>query len=683
MKKRWLASIAAAGVLAGSYALAQQSSSQENGKVAAVSEARLQRTGNEAPASDGQLPVEHAECAFFGAGSERFQPRTPGAESPRGLLTREFSAMSAVAEDHGTHERPFARAAAGSANLIDQYIYADLQSNGITPANKTSDYEFIRRVYLDATGRIPGVNDLTIWIASTDPNKRATLIDRLLSSTAWVDKWTMYYGDLFGNTASTVQVNRRAEGRNAFYKWIHDSIANGKPYNQMATELIAAQGNNSFDQSNGQINWLAGWVVNGGPVQDIFDSQAAAVADTFLGITHVNCLLCHSGRGHLDTLSLWGSQQTRTQAWGLASFLSHTNTTRVNTPPDPNNKNSVVQYWSLNKYTTDYALNTTTGNRPARQPIGTMKTVSPAYLWGGRTPNSGQDYREALANFVTSDFQFARAAVNYIWAQYFGRGIVDPPDQFDPLRLDPKNPPPAPWTLQPSNPALLNALAQYFIDNNYDIKAIHRLILNSDTYQLSSHYDVGTWNAAWEPYFARKFVRRMWPEELHDSVFTATNMTMLYTVSGFSTDSTVYGVTSPGFGKITFAMQAPDVVNMPDNGGSVSQFLDTFLRGNRDDQPRKTEGSILQTLGLMNDNFINSRIHSTPSTSFLLTLLKLPDDQLVDQMYLSVLSRHPSASEMTIARNYLVSGTGTNVHTTNAEDLLWSLFNKVDFVFNY
>ena len=107
--------------------------------------------------------------------------------------------------------------------------------------------------------------------------------------------------------------------------------------------------------------------------------------------------------------------------------------------------------------------------------------------------------------------------MNYLWAYFFGRGIVDPPDTFDPARLDPDNPPPAPWTLQPSNARLLNALAQHFIDSNFNLKALMREIVNSDTYQLSSRYP-GQWNAAWEPYFARKFVRRLWGEEIIDGV---------------------------------------------------------------------------------------------------------------------------------------------------------------------
>ena len=105
--------------------------------------------------------------------------------------------------------------------------------------------------------------------------------------------------------------------------------------------------------------------------------------------------------------------------------------------------------------------------------------MPPQYIFNGDAPKPGEDYRAALARNVTGDFQFARATVNYMWAQFFGRGIVDPPDTFDPARLDPDNPPPAPWTLQPTNAALLNALAQHFVDSGYNVKALMREIANS------------------------------------------------------------------------------------------------------------------------------------------------------------------------------------------------------------
>src|SRR6266567_6464031 len=140
----------------------------------------------------------------------------------------------------------------------------------------------------------------------------------------------------------------------------------------------------------------------------------------------------------------------------------------------------------------DYTLNTTTGNRPSRSPIGTQKTVSPIYPFTGETPASGENYRVALARIVTSDIQFSRATVNYIWKEFFGRGIVDPVNQFDPARLDPDNPPPDPWTLQPSNARLLNAMAQEFVADGFDIRNLMRKLTNSEAYQLSSKYD-GEW----------------------------------------------------------------------------------------------------------------------------------------------------------------------------------------------
>jgi hypothetical protein len=634
------------------------------------------------------LPVEHPECSYFGPQRDRFtqaalnRMRAAKKESAASALTRQVTALLPAGLPGGSHNHDVS--VSTGQDTIDSYIFAALQTNGIAPAESTSDFEFIRRVTLDLTGRIPTPSAVLAFVNSTDPSKRAQLIDQLLASPQWVDKWTVFFSDLFKNTSSNSQIVINNEGRNAFYKWIHDSLANGKPYNQMATELIDAQGNNNSDQAQGNMNFLVLAFQGNGPTQDVYDSQTAQVFESFMGMAHVNCLLCHNGRGHLDSLSLWAASVTRYQAWGLSSFLSHTTMHGYRSPQDPNNpKAGTLNYWGFDTGSTDYTLNTTIGNRPARQPLaGQAKTVTPLYLDQVSTAQKGSDYRAALAQYVTGDIQFARAAVNYVWAHFFGLGIVDPPDQFDLARLDPNNPPPAPWTLQPSNPQLLNSLAHHFINSGYDLKALMREIANSQTYQFSSRYN-GSWNATLEPYFARHFVRRMWAEELHDSVVTATGIVPTYTVPGFSNDSTIYGVNSPGFGQVSFAMQLPDVKNEPDGGGAVSQFLDSFLRGDRDLTPRKSEGSILQALNLMNDNFIESRIHSTGSNikgSNLVAAMSQPDQQLVNTLYLTVLSRYPTQDEMTKALNDL----SINIsHSQAAEDLFWSLFNKVDFVFNY
>src|SRR5260221_328773 len=139
----------------------------------------------------------------------------------------------------------------------------------------------------------------------------------------------MYFGDFLKNNSQNTQVRRFPEGVQAFKTYIKNSLTANKPYDQMARELIAAQGSNSYTQ--GELNWLIGGIVTGGPQQDLLDQQTANIAESFLGMPHVNCLLCHNGRGHLDPLSLWASHTTRYQAWGLSSFLSRTNSPRTST----------------------------------------------------------------------------------------------------------------------------------------------------------------------------------------------------------------------------------------------------------------------------------------------------------------------------------------------------------------
>jgi hypothetical protein len=645
------------------------------------------------PAAQGEPQIQYAEpdCPFFGPDRERFFTDALRRKSGMAAVRRLSATTDAVGKMLGFvpgGSRTYNFDQTHTAGSIDSYIFADFQSNGITPAAKTTDWEFVRRVTLDLTGRIPAVDRVLTFVADTAPDKRARLVEDLIAKPEWADKWTMYFGDLYQNTSNrpSTGVNRFAAGRNAFYAWIKDSLAKDKPYNQMATELIAASTDNTYN--DGPSNYLVGSVVTMGPTQDIMDQMAAGAFDTFLGMTHVNCLLCHNGRGHLDGINLWAANATRYQAWQLASHLSRTSAARIQDPA-----NSNVSYWNLlnnqRNFTTDYTLNTLTGNRPARVAPNGCKagqpcyTVPPQYVFSGASPKPGEDYRVALARNITGDVQFARATVNYLWAYFFGRGIVDPPNTFDPARLDPDNPPPDPWTLQPSNARLLNALAQHFIDSNFNLKALMREIVNSETYQLSSRY-AGQWNAAWEPYFARKYVRRLWGEEILDGVALssgsfpcATQASGVCTVPGY----TVTGWTDLNLGRPSFAMQFPDAFNTEN---TTNAFLDSFLRGNRDDQPRRSDGSILQALNLMNATLIENKLALTGAVAgpLLVDSVKLNNTDAVNKLFLTILSRYPSAAEMSTAVASLPAATGT-ARNNAIQDLAWSLYNKVDFVFNY
>ena len=610
-----------------------------------------------------QPGVEHADCDYFGPKHEQFAftgLRASRADFSRSALTTAVSSRLARASGIRAAET----GAPVQSGLIDQYLFQAMQDAGVTPAGPASDAEFIRRVTLDLIGKVPDPDRVVAFLNDPAPDRRARLVEELLARPEWVDKWTMFFGDLFKNVDRNTQVNRYAQGRNAFYSWIHDSLAANKPYDEMARNIISATATTTWDPNQGAANWIVGGIVTGGPAQDIYDQQASNTAETFLGLGNVTCLLCHNGRGHLDQLNLWASHFTRYQAWQLASFFSRTVMQRTK----PLDTTDNVFFYSVQETgRTDYTLGTTTGNRPART-IVAGKTVAPVYPFTSDEAKSGETYRATLAREITGDPQFARAAVNYIWQQFFTRGIVEPANQFDLARLDPDNPPPAPWTLQPSNARLLNALAQEFAANGFDLKALMREIATSRAYQLSSRYD-GTWNPAWEPLFARKLVRRLWAEELHDAIAQTSGVLPSYDVN-MSTTITADTV------KINWAMQLPQTVGLP--GGGVNAFLDSFLRGNRDDQPRNGQGSILQSLGLKNNTFVMSRIRGTGQT-LLARSLSLPDDQLVDRMFLTALSRLPNAAEKDAALKALQAPNRTQA----AEDLVWALYNKVDFVFNY
>ena len=434
----------------------------------------------------------------------------------------------------------------------------------------------------------------------------------------------------------------------------------------------------------------------GGPVQDVFDFQVASTVETFMGVSHLNCLLCHNGRGHLDALSLWGYYTARADAWGMASLMSHTWTT-LTRPPGAVNGNPY--YWGLTNdvavpkgydYQNDYPLNTNTGNRPIRSANGTAfdgnnlaKTTpraKPVYIFDGTSPAPGQDYRAFLAQKITSDFLFAQATVNYQWEYFFGVGLVSPSNQLDPARLDPDNPPSNcplptnPCTLQASNPRLLNALAADFVNSGYDIRALQKEIVNSRAYQLSSRYN-GTWDPTTANLFGRKLVRRLWAEEVHDSIAQSSGILPSYPGAYQYVPGDIRN-----WGPVSWAMKFPEPFATPDGAaGAVATFLDAFLRGNRDDQVRRPDGSISQALGLMNDNFIMSRVNSNVAGSLIQQALKITDDtQMVNTLYLNVVSRPPTSTEL----NSALANLKIN-RTAEARNLLWSLYNSVSFTFNY
>jgi hypothetical protein len=545
-------------------------------------------------------------------------------------------------------------------NFIDDYIFGAMAAQKVPSARLTTDEEFFRRINLDLIGRIPDADAVRAFVADTTPTKRDDVIDRLLASDEFVDRWTMWLGDLLQNTSSSSNVSRQLNGRDAFYWWIKLALINREPLKDIAYQSIVAQGN-SFDPNTGATNFVYAMTTPMGPIQDTYDTFLYKTSQTYLGIAYYDCLLCHNGRGHLDNISLWGSGVSRAQAWQMAAFFSRTRMTR--------NIAKLGEPLYLSEEISDaatgtYDLNTTYGNRPNRQPIGTVKSMTPVYRDGQVPPDKGS-WRDAYATFMTADPMFARNFANRLWKQFFNLGLVDPVDTMDPARLDPNNPPPAPWALQASNPQLLEKLAGSLTDSYFDLRAYIRLIVRSNAYQLSSRYDAD-WSIDYVPLYARHYPRRLEGEEIADAIVKATGVAGGYTVSGWT-------------GTLTWAYQMPDTVS----GGPAAAFMNTFLRGNRDTQARSQAGSILQQLTLMNDAFVTNRT-KVAASPVLTAVSKITDNNAaVEQMFLTFLSRYPSDEERTAAVNALKAGTTATLRNNAIEDLAWALINKLDFLFSY
>jgi hypothetical protein len=619
-----------------------------------------------------------------------------------------LSAQSRAREDVMSRVRKLsvARLTAGNAaaaapadiparTFIDDEIFGRLNKEGIRSAPLSSDEEFVRRIYLDLTGRIPTPDQIREFQANGSDlmTRRDALIDKLVDSPEYVDKWSHWFSEWLQMTANNLSTStnaRQIDGRNAHYNYVRAFVQQNRPVRDLVWEALAAQGNN-YSPDTAAVNWIIAARTGGGPIQDSYDMAMSRAASSFLGMGHYDCITCHNGRGHLDQLSSWGKSATRMEAWRMAAFFSRTRWTfRTQLAlqyVDPMYNSGDVS----NATTGQYDLNVTFGNRPARCANAVAPdprtgrclaggNVTPEYRLNALKPKDG-NWRASFADYLTDDPMFARNFVNRVWKQMFNLGLVDPVDTLDPDRLDPKNPPSAPWTLQASHPELLERLAESFRGSHYNFKELVRLIVKSSAYHLSSRYD-GEWKLDYVPLFARHYPRRLEAEEIHDAIVLATANYNRYNVQATihreSATAPVQMLPVP----VMFAMQLPDI-SEPRTNGAVVTFLNNFLRGNRDTQQRSQAGSIIQQLTLMNDPFVMTRVKVAASPT-LAAIARMGDNrQIVDELFLTFLSRMPSAHERQVAVSHLAKATSTAAKNLAVEDLAWVAINKVDFLFSY
>ena len=542
-------------------------------------------------------------------------------------------------------------------NFIDDHIFGAMRRDNIPHAPLASDEEFFRRIHLDLTGRIGDSSDLEAFTASTDPAKRDKLIDALTISPAFKSRWTYWFGDLAKSAANRVG----NEGKNLFYKWIYDNIHLNRPYNEMVKDMLTA--NAASNWYVGPASYVARWVVVGLTCEDTVhedtsDELAINAVNHFMGVD-LSCVSCHDGANHLEKINLFLASRKREELWKTAAFFGGTRVLRrveVATTQDE---------YSIDDDGPGYDAGARTVVRVPRNGKGKL---DPSFILNGATPAPGRPLRSEFARILTSHPQFARSTVNMFWAEMFGVGIVDPPHEFDLLRQDPKNPPPAPWTLQPSHPELLDALADDFRAHNYDLRHLFRTIAKSSAYQLSSRFP-GEWKDSYAKFFARRFVRRLTAEQIHDSLVFATNLHTRIPIRNTNLN-------------VTYATELRSPEDLKQNFPGAKDlyfFLDSFGQTNREYSERTNDGDVTQAVLLLNSPFVLEQVRAKPG-SYLATLAAngAAAESRINKLFQRFLLRPPTADERRLAVQVVSSG-----DIKSYEDLQWLLVNKVEFLFNY
>jgi len=588
------------------------------------------------------------------------QPQRAG----KSRLTEEVSARLPAAKPAPVKRR----------NYIDDHIFGKMERDRVPHAPLAPDQEFLRRVSLDLTGRIPSPEAVRKFLADESPDKRDKLIDSIISperyqfqdEDAFVDRWTYWFADLFGNNGGDLGT----AGRNIFHDYIRANLRLNTPYNDWVEEMLTASALTNW--YSGPSNFLTRFHVDdatGNQVhhEDSCDEIAIATGKIFLGV-NLECISCHDGAQHLEKMNLWLAGRKRAEVWRQAAFFSNLNIYR----PPPRRQEFTLLERGRGYDAEAMPAPAKRGYDVASDSVVRMKRwpadVSPAFLLTGEKPAQDEHLRKAFARMLTSDPQFSRATVNWIWAELMGVGIVDPPYDFDFVRQDPKNPPPAPWAVQPTHPELLEALAKDFREQGYDLRHIIRLISKSSAYQLSTRFE-GQWKPDYARYFARRFVRRLGAEELFDAIAQATQVFPEIPVGGTGL-------------KVKYVLQTR---SSEDLGGKdlveIQRFLGTFGQSNRQRNVKSLEGNVVQASLLLNSKVVKDRVKAAPGSRLHKLLNQEPplaNEELADELFLSVLSRYPAPEEKQVAAAQIAQ-----YRTRGAEDLLWAMLNKLDFVFNY
>jgi hypothetical protein len=585
--------------------------------------------------------------------------------------------------------------AAATFNDVDRFVNAKLAEANVMPAALADDAAFIRRLSLDVRGIIPTADEIEAFAADRGPDRRAKLIDRFLADPRWADHWTAYWQDVLAENPNIV--NPTLNNTGPFRFWIHESFLDRTPIDRFVTQLIMMEGSKHYGGPAGF--GLA--TENDVPMA----AKAHVIGRAFLGV-EMGCARCHDAPGE---------EILQQDLFGLAAMLKRA--------PEkvPATSSVPVSPERLAMMAIKVTLKPGTSVEPA-WPFDELVAADAA----------AGDSRAHVAALVTSPAnpRFAKVIVNRLWARYFGRGLVDDADDWD--------------DEEPSHPELLDWLAREFVLRDYALEDVARLILSSHAYGRGMAETDAKGGLPKPELFAGRVPRRFTAEQVLDSLAVASGKPFDVEPMNIDIDTSRPDTLSLNLGRPTRAWQFTTLGNERDRPSlslpfaqhSVSLMEAFGWRGERQNPvtDRETAANALQPAILANGVAVKRASQFSEASGFTaMALGERPVEAFVDDLFLRILSRRPTAKEQADALAVVAPGYASRIvpanraevipaqprpigvswsnHLTNeadeakrelariaalgdpptgrldpdwrerAEDLVWSLFNTPEFIF--
>ena len=502
-------------------------------------------------------------------------------------------------------------------NFIDDAVFAKLKNFHIIPSALATDVEFLRRVCLDLTGTLPPPNRILQFVASKDTHKRERVIDALIGSPEFVDYWTFRFSDIF--RVAIFANGLTPKWSQKYWEWIRSNVETNRPYDEVARERISAEGYGPASRHFLPYNQV-------GPPNDVMAEEVRV----FFG-RRLDCAQCHN-----HPYENWSQDQF----WGMAAFFSRVFKMGPVVFDHPTNM--------------DYSSKDVNGSIQLLHPR-TKAPVLPALLDGSHANLTAESNpRQELARWMTSNPYFAEAAVNRVWGQFFGRGIVDPVDDFR-------------STNPPTHPELLAALAADFREHGYNLRRLMKTIVMSRTYQLSR--EPNSTNRDDVVNYSHALPRPLDAEVLLDALVDATGIPEVFSTA-------VADGSSVG--------QAPvgtRAINLKDPDMYFSRFLELYGRPNRGAIPeRSIHPNLGQALHMLAGSTYADRLSGKESRLARLVQSGVSNTKIFEEFYLAALGRLPASDEIQDLEQTLAKRTDREA---GLREFVWALTSSREFAENH